>query len=223
MAIAHPLPACPRNAAGIAVRSASSESPPAPLPLRIMTLPALRSSPLFHIVFVPGHPSPFPPCYSALQGDPEIDGEHLVRTMLKTLAGIAVCAATAFSLTVFLRDGATIRLAAPAICIQVVIIIALFWGRTSAFIGAIIAGMTFALFLYPPYGHLWIRDPAERVSLTLFELAALCVVLLSPAARSGFSQQSLLSFWQGRRLGFRFRSRRPGAPDSRRNPPPSQH
>ena len=122
-----------------------------------------------------------------------------MRFTLKTLAGIAVCAATAASLTLLLRDGANIRLAAPVICIQTVIIAAMFWGRLSALIGAVVAGVTFALWLFPPYGHLWITDPAERITLTLFELAALCVVVLAPPARShapsnGESALGLLSF-----------------------------
>ena len=125
-----------------------------------------------------------------------------MRITLKNLAGTAVCAATALSLTLFLRDGATIRLAAPAICIQVVIITALFWGRLSAFIGAIIAGMTFALWLYPPYGHLWVHDPAERVTLTLFEVAALCVVRLSPPDRSSANPPKSGWAWVLQSLGL---------------------
>lgn len=121
---------------------------------------------------------------------------------LKNIAGTVVCAATAFSLTLFLRDGATIRLAAPAICIQVVIITALFWGRMSALIGAIIAGMTFALFLYPPYGHLWIHDPAERVMLTVFEIAALCVVRLTPPDSTNTSRRKFGWSWAIQVLGL---------------------
>src|SRR6202035_3178084 len=41
-----------------------------------------------------------------------LDRSSAVRITLKNLAGTAVCAATALSLTLFLRDGATIRLAA---------------------------------------------------------------------------------------------------------------
>jgi len=128
-----------------------------------------------------------------------------VRITIKTLAGIGVCADTAFSLTMFLRDGSTIRLAAPAICIQAVIITSLFWGRTSAFIGAILAGCTFALWLYPPYGHLWIHDPAERITLTLFELAALCVVRLSPPESRSAAQRGGRASWGLHNIGLSFR------------------
>ena len=123
---------------------------------------------------------------------------------LKTLAGVAVCTATAVVLTLLLRDGATIRLAAPVLCIQTVIIATLFWGRLSALIGAIVAGLTFALWLYPPYGHLWISDPAERITLTLFELAAVCIVCVSPPARSLASSDSE----SGRGVFFAFKTRR---------------
>jgi K+-sensing histidine kinase KdpD len=93
---------------------------------------------------------------------------------------MAVCPAVAVFLTFFLRGGDTIRLAAPAICLQLVIVTALFLGRVPAMIGAVLAGFTFALLLYPPYGSLWIHDPTERIVITLFQLAALVVALISP-------------------------------------------
>ena len=102
---------------------------------------------------------------------------------LKFFAGIAVCGVSALLLTFFLRGGDSIRLAAPVLCIQVVIVSALYLGRVPALIGAVIAGMTFALWLYPPYGSLWIHDPAERVVLTLFQLTSLGVTQISPPKR----------------------------------------
>ncbi len=136
-----------------------------------------------------------------------LDRSRAVRIPLKNIAGTVVCAGTALSLTLFLRDGATIRLAAPAICIQAVIITALFWGRTSALIGAIIAGFTFALWLYPPYGHLWIHDPGERVMLTVFEIAALCVVFLTPPDPSSTRGKKFGWAWALQTLRFSPKSR----------------
>jgi K+-sensing histidine kinase KdpD len=106
-----------------------------------------------------------------------------VSVALKYLAGIAVCGVTALMLTFFLRGGGSIRLAAPVLCLQVVIVAALYLGRVPALIGAVIAGLTFALWLYPPYGHLWIHDPAERVVLTLFQLTALGVTQILPRTK----------------------------------------
>jgi len=103
-----------------------------------------------------------------------------VRVSLKSLAGISVCSGTAVLLTIFLRDEATVRIAAPAICLQAVIITALYWGRLPALIGAAISGITFALWLFPPVGRLTIHDPSERVVLTIFLLLALAVTRLSP-------------------------------------------
>ena len=132
-----------------------------------------------------------------------------VRITLRTLVGTLVCAATAGLLTLLLRDGATIRLAAPAICIQVVVVTALFLGRTAAFIGAILAGITFALWLYPPYGHLWIHDPGERIMLTLFEVFALCVALIAPPrpSRAAVYSRSSSPGLHSLRLYVRRRSR----------------
>lgn len=103
-----------------------------------------------------------------------------MRATLKFFAGIAVCGVTALLLTFLLRGDGTISLAAPVLCIQVVIVSALYLGRVPALIGAVIAGLTFALWLYPPYGSLWIDDPAERVVLTLFQLTSLGVTRISP-------------------------------------------
>ncbi len=108
-----------------------------------------------------------------------MEGET-VRETLKSLAGIAACTVTAALLSLFLRDGATIRLAAPLICIQVVILTALCGGRWPALIGAVMAGFTFALLLYPPYGSLWVHDPGERIVLTIFQLIALGITQISP-------------------------------------------
>lgn len=103
-----------------------------------------------------------------------------MRTNLKSLLGIAACVGTAVLLTVFLKDGADIRPAAPAICLQVVIFASVYWGRLSGIIGSITASLTFDIFLFPPIGSIAIRDPIELAMLTLFQLAALGVFLISP-------------------------------------------
>ena len=103
-----------------------------------------------------------------------------MRPSLKSLFGIAACAGTAVLLTIFLKDGEDIRPAAPAICLQAVIFASVYWGRLSGIIGSITASLTFAIFLFPPTGSLVIRDPTERVMLTLFQLAALGVFFISP-------------------------------------------
>ncbi len=107
-----------------------------------------------------------------------------MRATVRCLTGIAVCALPAAMLCFFLRDGATLRLVAPILCLQVVIVAALHLGRWPAVMGAVIAGFTFALLLYPPYGSLWIHDPAERVVLTLFQLIAVIVAWISPRRTS---------------------------------------
>jgi len=70
--------------------------------------------------------------------------------------------------------------AAPMICLQAVIVAALFWGRVPGFVGALAAGLTFAIWLFPPIGSLAIQNPADRIILLLFQLAGLGVVFLSP-------------------------------------------
>lgn len=132
-----------------------------------------------------------------------------MRGALRLFAGIAVCTVTAALLSILLRDGATIRLAAPVICIQVVIVTAVCWGRWPALIGAVMAGFTFALLLYPPYGSLWIHDPAERVVLTLFQLIALAITQILPRSLPS----SMWPRYEAHSFGFRLKrqsTRKPG-------------
>lgn len=103
-----------------------------------------------------------------------------MRTSLKSIFGIAACAGTAVLLTICLKDGEDIRPAAPAICLQAVIFVSVYWGRFSGIIGSIAASLTFDIFLFPPIGSMAIHDPTERFMLTLFQLAALGVFLVSP-------------------------------------------
>jgi K+-sensing histidine kinase KdpD len=71
-----------------------------------------------------------------------------MRTKLKPLFGIVACAGTAVLLTIFLKDGADVRPAAPAICLQAVIFASVYWGRVSGVIGSIAASLTFDIFCF---------------------------------------------------------------------------
>lgn len=104
------------------------------------------------------------------------------RTFLRSCLGIVLCTSTAGLLSVLLIDGPETRLAAPAICLQGVIVTSLFCGRLAGFIGSAAAGLTFALWLFPPIGSIAIGNSADRITLLLFELTAAVAVLLSPAS-----------------------------------------
>jgi K+-sensing histidine kinase KdpD len=110
--------------------------------------------------------------------------QNKVSAAVKFVAGMAVCPIVAVLLTLLLRDGDPIRLAAPAICLQVVIVTALFVGRLPAAIGAVLSAITFAVWLFPPYGSFWIHDPTERIVLALFQLTAVIIALVSPGKSS---------------------------------------
>jgi two-component system sensor histidine kinase KdpD len=104
-----------------------------------------------------------------------------MRFPLKSSLGLAACSVAASLLIIVLQDGRDVRLAAPAVCLQVVILTALFFGRWPALIGSVLASLTFALFLFPPLGSLAIDDPRERAALTLFQLFSVFVAYLSPS------------------------------------------
>ena len=99
---------------------------------------------------------------------------------LKSVFGIGACAGVAVLLSMFLDDSPDARLAAPAICLQVVIAATLYWGRLAGLIGSVIATLTFETLLFPPVGSFVVPDPTERTMLILFQLSAIGVVLLSP-------------------------------------------
>jgi K+-sensing histidine kinase KdpD len=111
--------------------------------------------------------------------------ESNLRIALKSLLGVAFCAGTALLLSIFLNDSsADIRLAAPAICLQAVIVTSLYWGRLPGFVGAVTASLTFAIWLFPPIGSLAVHNPRDRMMLILFQLSALGVVWMSPRQSS---------------------------------------
>lgn len=119
-----------------------------------------------------------------------MDMNETARKTLKSSFGVVLCTFTAVLLSVLLTDGPEIRLAAPAICLQGVIVTALFCGRLAGLIGSAAAGLTFALWLFPPIGSLVISNPSDRVMLTLFQLTAVLAALLSPAHSSRLGKAS---------------------------------
>lgn len=109
-----------------------------------------------------------------------------MRTALNSCLGIAACAGVAVLLSKFLGDNADARLAAPAICLQVVIAATLYWGRMAGLVGAVAATVIFELLLFPPLGRFAVNDPTERAVLIFFQLAAIGIVLMSPgSSRAG--------------------------------------
>jgi K+-sensing histidine kinase KdpD len=101
----------------------------------------------------------------------------------KSLVAIAVCGSLACLLSFLLR-GSPIGYVVPLMFLLVVIPIAHVWGTLSGILAAIIAGLVFALMLFPPFGSLRVHDPVDRITLIVFELAALGVAYLSsPTAR----------------------------------------
>jgi hypothetical protein len=70
---------------------------------------------------------------------------------VKNLLGVGFCATTAVLLSFFLRDSANVRFVAPVICLQVVIIVSLLWGRITGMVGSLVAVVIIAVFLFPPF------------------------------------------------------------------------
>jgi K+-sensing histidine kinase KdpD len=103
-----------------------------------------------------------------------------IRSSLSGLLGVGFCVATAAMLSFFLKDSENIRFVAPIICLQVVILVSLLWGRVTGLIGTLLATLTFTLFLFPPIGSFAIHDTVESLMLFVLIGSSLFVVALVP-------------------------------------------
>ena len=96
------------------------------------------------------------------------------------LAGVAICSAAAVFLCLMLDEGRETRLAAPAMCLLVVIVTTIYLGRLAGILGAAAASCVLAIFLYSPIGTLYVEEHAARTMLNLFLVGAVAVCFLVP-------------------------------------------
>jgi K+-sensing histidine kinase KdpD len=101
-----------------------------------------------------------------------------MRANLKPVIGIAACASAALVLSLFLDGSRDTRLAAPPMCLLVVIVTTIYLGRLAGVLGAAAASCVLAVFLYSPFGSLYVEEHAARTMLNLFLIGALAVALL---------------------------------------------
>jgi K+-sensing histidine kinase KdpD len=102
----------------------------------------------------------------------------------KSLVAVAFCGGLASLLSLLLR-GDPIGYVLPLIFLLVVIPIAHLWGTLSGILAAIIAGVAFAVTLFPPFGSLAVRGTVDRMTLLAFELIAVGIAYLSsPTVRT---------------------------------------
>jgi K+-sensing histidine kinase KdpD len=95
-----------------------------------------------------------------------------------SLIGVALCAALAGLLAVFLHND-PVRSIVPMLFLLVLIPVAHLWGPSSCIIGACAATLIFACFLYPPGGSLMVQDTTDRIILTACHFVAIPVAYLS--------------------------------------------
>ena len=101
-----------------------------------------------------------------------------VRAKVKPVIGVVVCTLAAVLLTMFLNGSREMRLAAPPMCLLVVIVTTIYFGRWAGILGAISASCVLAVFLYSPIGTLYVEERAARTMLNLFLIGALAVAFL---------------------------------------------
>lgn len=76
------------------------------------------------------------------------------------------------------REG-SVRPAAPAIFLLVIISVAHFSGRLASLLVAAVGGLIFAAFLFEPFGSFAVYSAADRIALLSFALASIAVACLS--------------------------------------------
>lgn len=110
------------------------------------------------------------------------EGQAVLRwiALKSVLGGVAICSAAAVLLCLVLDGSRETRLAAPAICLLVVILTSVYLGRLAGILGAAAASCILAVFLYSPFGTLYVEEHAARMMLNLFLIGAAGVALLVP-------------------------------------------
>jgi hypothetical protein len=97
---------------------------------------------------------------------------------------MALCAGIAGYLCLLLAD-VSARWVGPLLFLLAVIPIAHLWGTKTGILGAALAGLIFAVFLFPPIGSLAVQNAADRIILISFQLCAFGVAYLSRVEATG--------------------------------------
>src|SRR6516162_5260615 len=96
------------------------------------------------------------------------------RSKSTSLLVIFFCSGLALALSFFFRGG-SLKPAAPAIFLLVIISVAHFCGRLASLLVAVVGGLIFAAFLFEPYASFAVSDTADRIVLLSFALSAIAV------------------------------------------------
>ena len=100
------------------------------------------------------------------------------RSKTEALLVILVCGGLALALSFYFRES-SVKPAAPAVFLLLIISVAHLWGRLASLFVALVGGLVFAAFLFEPHGSFVVRNTADRIVLLLFALSAIAVACLS--------------------------------------------
>ena len=103
------------------------------------------------------------------------------RSKSESLLVILVCSGLALALSFYFRES-SVKPAAPAVFLLLIISVAHVWGRLAGLLVALVGGLVFAAFLFEPYGSFAVRNAADRIVLLLFALSAIAAVCLSKSS-----------------------------------------
>ena len=99
--------------------------------------------------------------------------------LLKYFLSTGLGGVLAFALAIFLRDY-PVKRAVPSIFVLVLVLINHLAGRLATLLAAFVAGLTFAVYLFEPYGSLAVWNATDRIVLSCFAVVALVLAYLAP-------------------------------------------
>lgn len=107
--------------------------------------------------------------------------------VLKAGLGFLICTVTSLLITVLLRNSEAPD-SVPLLFLVVVGLVAWFLGSWAAALGLLGSSLVFALFLFPPIGHLAVRAESARTNLLMMLLFGIAVAYFY-GDRSGSGDQ----------------------------------
>lgn len=97
----------------------------------------------------------------------------------KYALSLLLSSALALILTFLFREY-PIKRAVPVVFALLLVSITHFFGRVAGLLSALVGGLTFAAFLFEPYGSLAVGSTTDRVTLFCFAIFALILVYVFP-------------------------------------------
>ena len=110
-------------------------------------------------------------------------GRSTVLASLHIAIGVLICAVSA-AILVFVTRDTSFRPSIPLLFILVIVLVAIWYGMAAASIGAFVASMLFAYFLFTPVGSFQVQKGEARTNLIWMFLVGVPIGYFACATKS---------------------------------------